>query len=323
METNSGHRIAQREVPGTRLTTSSIALAIDATTLGSPAVDRRSVAVLRRARSLGVTTFEVPGGRGARRAERLLAEALPAFDEAVVVLLRRSVRSLAEEGSERPTGGSGDDLAARLRESLLRSAARLAPLTAGLVEWDPGGSPGAPTPGPAELFEPLRGDGVVRGWVLAVTPDSPLASSDGVSTPDVPRLFAGGLSPLDPRLIARYAERAARVPTGFFARDPLGSGRLDGSRFAGSVVDRRPDQAPVNVRDLRREFAPVLRLAFLTQGRGRTLAQASLGFVLRWPWVCSALVPVPAPERLEELLGAEVVAPVTAEEAERVLALGP
>jgi aryl-alcohol dehydrogenase-like predicted oxidoreductase len=78
------------------------------------------------------------------------------------------------------------------------------------------------------------------------------------------------------------------------------------------------------LRQLHRDFDPVLRLGFLTDSRERTLAQASLQFLFHWPWVASVLVPLPSPERLEEFLAASSRPPLTDEEVDRALAtLGP
>jgi aryl-alcohol dehydrogenase-like predicted oxidoreductase len=132
-------------------------------------------------------------------------------------------------------------------------------------------------------------------------------------------LYFGSLSPLDRGLLDLLTENAMRTRLGFFAHDPLSRGKLDGTRFARSIADRRPDTPPSSIRELQREFDPVLGLGFLTAEGRRTLAQGTLQFVLRWPWVCSALVPLPAPERLDELVRTESVPPLSDAEVERLL----
>jgi aryl-alcohol dehydrogenase-like predicted oxidoreductase len=158
--------------------------------------------------------------------------------------------------------------------------------------------------------------------VLGVTPAASLLAVDPTVPADRPALLSGSFSLLELGLLSPLAERSTQGPIGFFARDPLGSGRLDGSRFDRSLANRRPEAGPVDVGVLRREFAPVLELDFLTEGGRRTLAQASLGFVLRWPWTCATIVPLPSPERLNDLLAADQAPAITDAEADRVLALG-
>jgi len=124
---------------------------------------------------------------------------------------------------------------------------------------------------------------------------------------------------LDHSLLPTLRTLAERATLGFFARDPLAGGRLDGTRFERTVADRGPAARPPSLRELEREFAPVLSLGFLSEGRGRTLAQAALAFVLYWPWVCSAVVPLPRVERLRELADAMSRPPLAEVEIARLL----
>ena len=316
-------RVSRRPVPGTALSVSSIGLALDPVGAGNPTFDQRTVATLRSARSRGVTAFEVVEGAGSLRAERLLGQAFPSADPDLVVILGRSVSSLAEERTRGSPASPQDVLEHRLRSSVLESATRIGPLPVGLIAWRHEPESGVTLADVTDALERLRSTGLFAGWALSATDDGTLPEAAAAGTAARPELFTGAFSPLEPGLLGSLGERASRGPVGFFARDPLGSGRLDGTRFAESIADRRPDARPLNVRELRREFDPVLRLGFLTEGHRRTLAQASLQFVLRWPWVCAALVPLPSPERLDELLRAETTPPLSEGEVDRLLARSP
>ncbi len=266
-----------------------------------------------------MNTFALPAGAGAARAERLLAAALPTEDPDCVVLAPRSFSSLAES-SARSSSAPDVDFEAGLRRSLEASNRRLSPQHVGLLEWrlEPVGGPSLPDA--VSAFERLRSQAVVTAWVLALAPGAPPSEPSFEDSSARTSLYSGALSILEPRETGALAERAAAPgPFGFFARDPLGGGRLDGSRFVASMADRRPDAPPVPVRELRLEFDPVLRLGFLTAGRPRTLAQSALQFLYRWPWVCSALVPLPSPERLPELLRAATTPALTDSEVARIL----
>ncbi len=313
-------RVSYRSVAGTRLRSSVIGLRVEAPVSATSPSDQRNVALLANARSRGITTFDVGEGAGSQRAERWIRSAFPSVDPDLLVLVHRSPALLAQKGARDRSSPQGGDLETLLRHSLEQSAERLRPHSVGLLLWQPSAEAGAPLGEEVSALERLKTDGMFAGWGLSIPPGGTVSESAAPGEP-APALLSATLSPLDSRLLPPLAERGSHGPLGFFAQDPLGGGRLDGTRFAESVVDRRPDRRPVNVRELHREFAPVLGLGFLTERRNRTLAQASLRFVLRWHWVCSALVPLPSPERLDEIIGTESSPPLSDEEVDRILRL--
>jgi aryl-alcohol dehydrogenase-like predicted oxidoreductase len=133
-----------------------------------------------------------------------------------------------------------------------------------------------------------------------------------------PVLFTGELSLLD-----RELGRLFQSPTGtseprLIARNPFSDGRLDGSRFAATTMLAGPGAGPIDLRRMHADFDPVLALGFLTKDRRRTLAQAALHFVLGWPWVATSVVPLPNPERFEEILGFAASTSLTVEELDRL-----
>lgn len=290
---------------------------------GTPASDRRAVAVLQKARSLGVTTFQLPATSVSRRAERLLTTAFPSADDKLVLLVERSVPTLAQEAGGGMAGPPEGALEERLRRSVRECAERLHPLGVNLLQWRHAPDAYPPLEEVVEVLERLRREGAYGGWTLSVPSDGPLPRAGRATALGGAALYSGPFSLLNPALLRPLSERAQTGLIGLFAEDPFGGGRLDGSRFAESVADRRPGARPANLRELQREFDPVLRLGFLTEGHRRTMAQASLRFVLQWPWVCSALVPLPSPERLVELAGAEATPPLSEGEVARLLALFP
>ncbi|MGI0155248.1 MAG: aldo/keto reductase [Thermoplasmata archaeon] len=307
-------------MPGTSLQGSWLGISLLSPVSTTPLSDERTIATLRRAHALGVTTFEIPEGPGYRRSERLLAAAFSEGGTEFVVLVGRSLAALATE-DVRGGSVSGDALAGRIRSSLAASAERLAPLRPGVLEWRAEADPSVSPEEDAKLLDGLQAEGVFRAWTHHLPSGAPAPSLEIAGPPRPVALFSAGLSVLEPDLIAPLNGLSEVTSVGCFARDPLGSGRLDGSRFSASIAERRPDTRPPTVRELRRDFDPVLRLGFLTEGRRRTLAQAALQFVGRWPWVCAALVPLPSPDRLPELAEVESVPPLSDAEVERVLSL--
>ena len=318
-----GNGISQRPVVGTSLRCSSIGFALDRSASGMPTLDRRTVALLKRARSLGVTTFQVPEGSRSRSAERLLTTAFPSVDDELLVLTVRSLSSLAEEGGEGARRATEEALEERLQRSIRESTARLRPHRVDLLLWRHDPATGIPLEDVVDVLERLRNEEAYAGWILSIPPGSTSLPGGFRDPARGAPLYSGVLSVLNHSLLGPLSERAVAGPVGLFAEDPFGEGRLDGTRFAVSVADRRPDTRPLNLRELQREFAPVVKLGFLTEGRRRTLAQASLRFVLRWPWVCSAVIPLPSPERLGELARTEATPPLSDSEVARLLALTP
>ncbi len=304
--------VSRRLGAGGGLPFSAIGFTLGAEMVPTPDDLRSVVALLRTARARGVTTFDLPEGPAADRLERAIAAAFPADDAELVVIAQRSTPGLEREAGRSSPGPAPDR--SLLDRSVAAANRRLAPQHLKVIDW-------------------VRTEGDDEGAVDRSLDD--VRAERGISEVfrriDAGRRFpvppgdraggarlSGSLSLLDRRLLRVLEPRAEDGALAFLARDPLGGGRLDGSRLAEAGLPRRPDAAPARVRELEQEFAPVLSLGYLTRDRGRTLAQASLQFVLRWPWVVSALVPLPAPERLAEILGAERSPALTDEELARI-----
>jgi len=307
--------ISHRPVAGTRRSASRLGFRVAAGPLGDPAGDARRRVLLRKARARGVTTFDLPYEPGPPRSERLLAEAFPEPDPELLVVVGRSLDGLARETERRAGQEPAADLAQQLRRSLSESAARLAPQTIGLLRWTASSSSRPAVDAVPGALRPLVEEGLIDGWVLEW--DTELGRDAITAEPE--GLACGALSLLEPGPLSRVRSDAPRERFGFFDTDPLAAGRLDGRRFDTSLADRGPTTPPPSISELEREFRPVLELGFLGRGTHRTLAQSALQFAWHWPWVVSALVPLPGPERLDEFLAAEGTSPLSEEEIDRVL----
>jgi len=304
----------RRRVPGTDRGLSEVTISLDPPAVASPALDARVVELLRRARSRGVTTFDVADARYPARAERLIATAFPEAAADVGVVVGRSTRSLSGERTPRGDPFRSRDLESALEESLEQSRRRLAPVPITILEWTPTTEEGRVGTGD-ETLPPAR----IHGrsdfeWALRLPPHSVGASESS----GAPTVLSGELSLLDRELVARFEEGGTKSEKRLIARNPFSDGRLDGSRFAAATAPTSPGSGPIEIRRLEAEFAPVLALGFLTESRTRTLAQAALSYVLDWPWVATAVVPLPAPERLEEVLGFRGSPSFTDEERSRL-----
>ena len=258
--------------------------------------------------------FDVAGSNAPAQAERMVATAFPRADPELLVLVRaRLSGSRAGRGPE--TGGplATDPRALEgLRTSLAESRRRLAPQSPGILEWSVGGPDADEADTAVAALESLRTEGEIAGWSLRLAPDRETLGPQLARYR--PKLFSTELSLLDPSL-TRYLESEARTAEfGTFVRDPFANGLLDGTRFSSALSDRTPRTGPVDVRALRTEFSPVLRLGYLSTGNRRTLAQSALQYLLPRSWVTSILVPLPRPERWEDVFGAAKTAPLSVEE---------
>ncbi len=292
--------IPQRKVGGSGTTLSLIGLTVVPPSVPGPSADQGVIERLRRARAAGVTTFDIAGSPQPAQAERLLGEAFVDPDPDLVLIVGRRLEDLVRPGDTRPSAPRAPDaVPERFRLSLEDSDRRLAPNWVGIVDWTDTDVPPALQ---RDWDRQRRADVPPPLFCHRFPAGRPVAGSGG---PDqVPsRMFSGSLSLLDARLAAFVEPQAAQGPVSFLARDPFAGGRLDGTRAAASAVERGPGAGPIRLRELESEFAPVLRLAFLTQDRTRTMAQAAIRYVAHWDWVGSILVPLPSVDRLGEVLG--------------------
>jgi Aldo/keto reductase family len=110
--------------------------------------------------------------------------------------------------------------------------------------------------------------------------------------------------------------RSAGVPV--LASDPFASGRLDGSHLRGSPLESSGRPTPADWAEVRRTWAPVLALGFLTEGRRRKLPQAALQYVLGQPGIEGVVVPAIDPTALSEVVPSRDVPELSRGERQRV-----
>jgi aryl-alcohol dehydrogenase-like predicted oxidoreductase len=308
--------IEQRRIPGASVTSSLLGIALDPSSIVSPATDRGLTASLRRARRRGITTFDL-GHRGSLAgAERLIAAAFPDPDPALLFILGRS---WSHPSNDRwPLGespGGPTDSVRDLEITLPEDVRRLSRHGSVMVDFDAGEASLERVREAARILDHHRNERLIAGWSRHQRAETPGSSADSGESPPV---LSVELSLLDPSTLGPLRARATRGPLGVIVRNPFSGGRLDGTRFAATLGERGPRSSPPDVRSLHAEFDPVLRLGFLTRERRRTLAQATLLFLFRWPWVSTVIVPVPRPERWEEILGAASMPPLEPAELEEI-----
>jgi aryl-alcohol dehydrogenase-like predicted oxidoreductase len=102
--------------------------------------------------------------------------------------------------------------------------------------------------------------------------------------------------------------------------DPYAAGRLDGRFLAESYLDGSPRAPAPELERLKREWAPVLQLGFLT-GPHRTLPGAALAYLREHPGLRAVLVDARDSGELERAVHQWRTASLSAEERRRVDAL--
>ena len=304
--------LPRRTLLGTSRAVSAIGISIDPATAVGPPAEAALIAQLRTARRHGVTFFDVAAARFRLRAERLIATAFPDPDPEITIL----VGDPREDRGGRPDRFGGGSPLRPAEPAFRELRSRLGDGASLVVETAPAQGEVERTAVRLAELDSLARTGAILGWSLSVPGEEtgPFAALESLKA----RQLSAELSMLDPSRVAELARRAQRVPTSVFVRDPFAQGRLDGTRFSTELFRTGTPSPPVNVGTLRAEFAPVLRLGFLTASHRRTLAQAAVQYVLSKEWVAVALVPMPRPERLAEVLAAPGAPPLTEEELARI-----
>lgn len=255
-----------------------------------------AVAAIRRARALGITLFDTAQAYGFGASERLLGTALRAdLDgdrDSVVIATKGGIRPPDRDASE-----------AFLRQGVEESLRHLGVETIDIyqVHWPDPGVPAAETAG---ALQRMVDEGKIR--------------FAGVSNYDAGQMeeFAA-VRPVDvlqpPYNLLRRAIEDEILPfarahdIGVLAYSPLGSGLLTGrvnerTRFEDD--DWRSQASAFTGAGLERNLAVVRRLDELAHGRGITLGQLAIAWVLAQPGVHVAIVGARSAANIEASAGA-------------------
>ncbi len=274
---------------------------------------RSAVARVRKARSAGVTVFDLAHGEDASVALGMLAEALPDGDPELVALVgpsRNGRGPPARPEAADPGGLTDPESAVRALLQSVRSRRGCPRL---VVEW-----PEVPGPSDSGAVVAALARAVAENEILDFS--FPLDRGTAAVDPLGAGLRSVRLSLLDAGALPDSPASAPPGPPGWVVHDPFSNGRLDGTALAGLADRPRRPNPPARIQDLRAALEPVLRLGYLTEHRGRTLAQAALRFCLAWPWVVTAVVPVPDASRFDEVIGYARAPPFTPAELARSVA---
>ena len=233
---------------------------------------------------MGVTGFDLSRTANPSVAAEQLRAAIPATDREATFF----VRFPSFEDDPRPSAGPAT--VARLDRELQVWNTVLGGTRSVVVILDPG----LPEPIAGELAHRVDA-GELRDYAHR------MGVAEDVAETAPRRLRAVDLSLLHPEAAAR-CERLGLHGPGVIAFDVFAGGALDGTVVRRGAWEVGPRGRPASIGELDATYAPVLRLGFLSRP-GRPLARAALDFVLRWPWLLTAVVPLPPPERIDAVLG--------------------
>ncbi len=310
--------MSPNELSRSQRVTDRLGITVDPSMGTGPAGDRALVEHLRRAHANGITRFDLAAARSPGRAVSLLRTAFPAPSPEITVLLGRTER---EPAPAAPAGRSTPSLARTPVVPVVPGALRsvrdsLPPQARVLLEVPPWSTGTTGIPERVAALHRRVTDHELDGWSLRATREQDLPPAEVGSEP-VPH-FSIELSLLEGARAASISASVDGRSVSVFVRNPFASGRLDGSRIAEGLSDRRPRAGPTRLPELQAEFAPVLALGFLTEHRGRTLAQAAVQYLLTKPWVETVFLPALPPERQAQFLDLDRLRPLTPEEIDRI-----
>lgn len=265
--------------------------------------DREAIAAIRRAADLGVTCFDTAPAYGLGRAEEVLAEALGARRQDVVIVTKCGIPFLPEEqrfGRDATYGQiiqSAEESLRRLRTDYLDLL---------LIHWPDEGTPAAET---MRALVELRDAGKVR--FIGVSNFSPQQMADCLRYGPL-HAAQVGYNLFDRRHEGETFAFCQEHGIGVMAYGPLAHGLLAGQFTEETTFGERDWRAggsifglPLFTREnFVRNVRVVERLKAFAAARGYTVAQLALAWVLRHPAVSVALVGARTSAEIETALPA-------------------
>lgn len=285
------------------------------------------IRLLRRAFELGITFFDTADVYGDGLGETLLAKAFRGQRDRVVYATKFGYDFYTHPGvqpgqRERPQ----DWTPAYVRRACEASLARLDTDRIDLYQLH---NPRVGTLLRDDLFaelERLRVEGKIRHYGATLGPAIDLRQvEEGRVCVEERRMVTQIIYNLfEPQIGAPLIPLAAGHGVGLMVRVPHSSGLLEG-RYSAETSFTKDDHRffRVNTDERKRAWLTeglkkVERLAFLTEGTGRTLAQAAIRWILAEPCFACVLPNIYAEEQLVEFAGASDVPDLTADELRRV-----
>ncbi len=272
-----------------------------------PTDDEASIAAVRRAVELGCTFFDTADVYGWGHSEEILGRALEERRDDVVIATK--VGGDFYHGGVRMNFEPG-----YIAFALERSLKRLRTDRVDVYQLHNPPAEMMGDPATYETLETLKAEHRIDHYGVSI--HEPVEGFLCLEA-GLPETLQIPFSILRQEWIGEFLEQARKPNVGIIAREPLGNGFLTGKlardvRFPPGDIRHHWPPAMVEGRALVAD-----RLSFL-ETKGRTRAQAALGFVLAHPEVAVAIPGIKTVSQAEEDLGASDSPPLTREELARV-----
>ena len=275
--------------------------------------DRRGIDLLRRAYERGVTFFDTADTYGNGKGETMLAEALGHVRDRIVIATKFGYDFYSNAGERKGQRELPQDFSpAFVRRACEESLRRLNTDHIDLYQLH---NPRLWAIESDELFDTLEGlksEGKIRHYGAALGPaigweEEGVAAMRGRSLDSLQIIH--NMLEQDPgrRLLAVAAEE----DVGVLVRVPHSSGLLEG-KFTEDTTFPPGDHRSHRPREwLIDGLKKLEQLGFLHEGRGRTMGQASLQWLLATPAIASTLPNIYDTEQLEEFAAASDTPPLS------------
>lgn len=312
-----------RTLPNTDLSVSTVGFGVwtVSTTWWGITDDSVGIDLMRRAFDAGVTLFDTADAYGDGKGETLLKDALGDRREKIVIATKFGYDFYNNEDRkgqrERPQDFRPEFVRFACEQSLKR-------LGTDYIDIYQIHNPRMSTVQDDELFatlEALKSEGKIRHYAAALGPANGW-EAEGLALTNSRKIAAlqviYNLFEQEPG--RRLIEASERAGVGVLIRVPHSSGLLEGKYTLETTFDKGDHRAHRPREWLIEGLQKLDKIAFLTEGTGRTMGQAAIQYCLESPNVVSILPNVYNAEQLDEFVAGADVAPLTAEEFARVAA---
>lgn len=311
-----------RTYPGTDITVSEVGFGLWTLAAGwwGEFSDDEAVDMLHRAFDLGITTFDSADTYGNGRADQLLARAFADRRGQVVITTKVGYDFYAHPDARRGQQEIPHNAEpAYLRHAVDESLKRLRTDVIDVLSYHNAHEEHVPDDAIWETLARLQEEGKVRAWGAALGPSNgylfeglELIQGRGVKNL---QLINNILEPFPGQILTEAAEQAG---VGLQVRVTHSSGMLEG-KYTEQTEFARNDHRRHRPRSwLTNGLKKLEALGWLHEGRGMTIGQAALKWLLASPAVMTTLPNIYNQEQLEEFAAASDLSDLTADDLRRI-----
>jgi aryl-alcohol dehydrogenase-like predicted oxidoreductase len=311
-----------RTYPGTDITVSEVGFGLWTLAAGwwGDFSDDEAIAMLHRAFDLGVTTFDSADTYGNGRADELLARAFAGPRDQIVITTKVGYDFYAHPDARRGQQEIPHNPdPAFIRFAVEKSLERLKTDVIDVLSFHNAHEEHVPDDAIWETLARLQEEGKVRAWGAALGPSNgylfeglELIRNRGAKNL---QLINNVLEPFPGEILTRAAEEAG---VGLQVRVTHSSGMLEG-RYSEDTEFAKNDHRRHRPRSwLINGLKKLEALDWLHEGRGMTIGQAALKWLLASPAVMTTLPNIYNLEQLEEFAAASDLPDLTADDLRRI-----